>query len=158
MKRSQNGSRAVGRCGALGEAGQALAEMAIVLPFVLLLFVGVLDFCRVFYTSMMLTQAARSGAQYGAQAKGKSADYATMVETAVNAASDLSPAITASAVRSCECSGGTTVDCTTGDCGAEGAPRVFVSVTTGYTFNTFFPYPGVPTNIALSRTATLMVP
>ena len=131
--------------------------MAIVLPFLLLLFVGVVDFCRIFYASMMLTQAARTGVQYGAQSKSKSAEFSNMEGAAIDAASDLNPTITADATRSCECADGTAVDCTD-TCTGEGAPRVFVSVTAAYTFNTYFPYPGIPTNVALTRTATLMVP
>lgn len=145
------------RHGASGQRGQALAELAIVLPFLLVLLIGVVDFCRIFYASMMLTQAARTGVQYGAQSKSKSAEFSNIEEAAIDAATDLTPAITADATRSCECADGTVVDCAA-TCVGEGAPRVFVSVTAGYTFHTYFPYPGIPNNVALSRTATLMVP
>jgi Flp pilus assembly protein TadG len=149
--------RKAGRFRRLEDSGQALAEMAIVLPFLLVLFVGVIDFCRIFYTSMMLTQAARAGVQYGGQSKAKSQQFAEMQQVAIDTASDLTPVIAANATRYCECPSGGQVDCST-NCGVDGAPRVYVTVTTGYTFNTFFPYPGIPTNIALSRTAVMLVP
>src|SRR5665647_1275400 len=43
---------------------QALVEVAIVLPMLLLLVLGALDFGRMFFTKIVLTNAAREGANY----------------------------------------------------------------------------------------------
>ena len=43
---------------------QALVEFALVLPLLLLVILGVMDFGRMFYTKMVLTNAAREGANY----------------------------------------------------------------------------------------------
>ena len=43
---------------------QALVEYALMLPLLLLLVLGVMDFGRMFYTKMILTNAAREGANY----------------------------------------------------------------------------------------------
>jgi len=43
---------------------QALVEFALVLPILLVLILGVMDFGRMFYTKMILTNAAREGANY----------------------------------------------------------------------------------------------
>ena len=43
---------------------QSLVEFALVLPILLLLILGVMDFGRMFYTKMVLTNAAREGANY----------------------------------------------------------------------------------------------
>ena len=43
---------------------QALVEYALVLPFLMLLVLGAMDFGRMFYTKMILTNAAREGANY----------------------------------------------------------------------------------------------
>ena len=43
---------------------QAALEFALVLPILLLLILGVMDFGRLFYTKMILTNAAREGANY----------------------------------------------------------------------------------------------
>ena len=43
---------------------QALVEVAIVLPMLLLLILGVMDFGRIFYAKIVLTNAAREGANY----------------------------------------------------------------------------------------------
>ena len=43
---------------------QALVEVAIVLPILLLLVLGAMDFGRMFFTKIALTNAAREGANY----------------------------------------------------------------------------------------------
>jgi len=43
---------------------QALVEYALVLPILLLLILGTMDLGRMFYTKMILTNAAREGANY----------------------------------------------------------------------------------------------
>lgn len=44
--------------------GQALVEFALVLPLLLLLILGAMDFARMFSTKITLTNAAREGAYY----------------------------------------------------------------------------------------------
>jgi len=44
--------------------GQALVELALTLPLILLLILGAMDFGRLFYTKLVLTNAAREGANY----------------------------------------------------------------------------------------------
>jgi len=43
---------------------QSLVEFALILPILLFLILGVMDFGRMFYTKMVLTNAAREGANY----------------------------------------------------------------------------------------------
>jgi len=43
---------------------QSLVEVAILLPILLLLILGAMDFGRMFYTKIVLTNAAREGANY----------------------------------------------------------------------------------------------
>lgn len=45
-------------------AGQAVVEMVLILPILLLLIVGALEFGRLFFTKIILTNAAREGAYY----------------------------------------------------------------------------------------------
>lgn len=45
-------------------SAQALVELAVLLPILLLLILGAMDFGRMFYTKMVLTNAAREGANY----------------------------------------------------------------------------------------------
>jgi len=56
--------------GSLGRApdkGQALAEFAIILVVLMFLLLGTLDLGRAFYYQVVITNAAREGARYGAR-------------------------------------------------------------------------------------------
>ena len=46
-----------------GERGQSLVEMVVVLPLLLLLLIGVVDFGRAFFTFIAITNASREGAR-----------------------------------------------------------------------------------------------
>ncbi len=46
------------------QAGQSIAEFALMLPFLLLILLGCLDLGRVFSVWMILTNASREGARY----------------------------------------------------------------------------------------------
>ncbi len=48
-----------------GEAGQDLVEFALVLPLLVLLFFGIIEFGRVIFTYNTLANAAREGARFG---------------------------------------------------------------------------------------------
>ena len=48
------------------ERGAAMVEMALVLPIVILLFLGMVDFGRALFLYNNLTNAAREGARFGA--------------------------------------------------------------------------------------------
>src|SRR2546426_4257623 len=106
--------------------GQALVEFALISPLSFLLFIGCLDFGRVFYNAMAVTHAARAGAQYGAQSNITSVDTAGMTQAALAAAGDVQ-GLTVTPTQYCQCANGTTVDCThdTGTCN-EGAPQLYV--------------------------------
>jgi len=47
-----------------GSKAQALVEVALTLPLVLLLVLGAVDFGRVYHTKIVITNAAREGANY----------------------------------------------------------------------------------------------
>lgn len=47
------------------ERGQSLVELALCLPLLILILLGVLDFGRVFNAYIVITNAARNGAYYG---------------------------------------------------------------------------------------------
>jgi Flp pilus assembly protein TadG len=137
--------------------GQSVVEMAIIVPLLFVLFLGILDFARVFYNAMTITHAAREGAQYGAQNDITSKDFDGMKQAALATANDIpGSGITADAQQFCKCSSGDTVDCITGVC-PEGVPQVFVQVTVEKVFTTLFPYPGVPHTTDLRRQATIRV-
>ena len=45
------------------ERGQAMVELALVLPVLLLLLMGIVEFCRVFHSYLVITNASREGAR-----------------------------------------------------------------------------------------------
>jgi len=49
----------------VGEAGQALVEVAIALPILLALLVGIFEFARAYNVQQVITNAAREGARQG---------------------------------------------------------------------------------------------
>jgi Flp pilus assembly protein TadG len=139
--------------------GTATIELALLLPLLLLIALGAIDFGRVFYMSVEVANAARAGVQYGAQSTATSQDYPGMVNAAKNDAPDIS-GMTASATRWCECSGSsTTFDCSQNNClnSNPKVPEIYVQVSTQATFNTMMKYPGIPTTILLSKQATMRV-
>ncbi|HUR21462.1 MAG TPA: TadE/TadG family type IV pilus assembly protein [Vicinamibacterales bacterium] len=148
------------------EAGGALVELALVLPVLVLVFVGTVDFGRVFYTSQSLVNAARAGVQYGAHTPARSADLAGMKTTA-EAATGMT-GITATASRLCQCASdsgtfsptaGTANDCTTPETtSCPGGHRVVtVTVVTTKSFSTLMAggLPAFMQTMSLTRTATM---
>jgi Flp pilus assembly protein TadG len=134
--------------------GNSFIEVALLLPVLLLLCCGTMDFARVVYAGVEIASAARAGVQYGALTPGHSGDASGMVSAALADAADLGSSVTASARNYCACSG-STVDCSS-TCSGE-TPEGYVSVTANYTFNTLLSYPGVPSRVVLSRTAKMRV-
>ena len=57
------------------EAGQSMVEMALVLPILLILVGGIMDFGWLFYNKLALTNAAREGARYAVIHYHTSPDY-----------------------------------------------------------------------------------
>ena len=148
-------SRRCNRC----ESGSSTAELALVLPVLIGLLLGALDYGRVFYTAQAVTHAVTVGAMYGAQSITNSQDTAGMQNAATNAATDI-PGFSATATRSCTCwsaSAGTetAMGTCTSTCTSPSVVRIYVTVTGTKVFNTFVNYPGIPSSITINRTARM---
>lgn len=155
--------------GARAEHGQTLLEVALLTPLLLLLLLGVIEMGRYAYISILVGNAAHAGASYAAQSLPQSADTNGIQTAADNdfanngqQTSDL----TVTSSTSCGCDSAGTVaaaGCVTatnpsaGTCPGGGNWVVFVSVTASGTFSGLFNYPGIPSSINISRTATLVV-
>jgi Flp pilus assembly protein TadG len=145
----------------VSEAGGALVELAVALPVVVVIFAGTIDFARVFYTSMALTDAARAGAQYGSINTANSVDIPGMQSAATGATN--TSGISAAASNTCKCAtdagvfDATAVSCTS-TCTSPKHMVITVTVTTTKTFTTIITgFPAIPSSVSLSRTATLRV-
>lgn len=146
--------------------GGALLELAIVIPFLLMLVVGTVDFGRIFYRGMAVAQAARAAAEFGI-VPGNSADFTGMKTNGKAAvASDLTLVdadFTPAPSRSCECATEAGVfsatspanTCTGTPCAAGGHLVVTVSVTVTKTFTTLINYPRIPHIVQITRTTKL---
>jgi Flp pilus assembly protein TadG len=119
--------------------GGAAVELAVLSPILLLLFVIVLDFGRVFYYSQVIQNSARAGAIYASDPAGAAiSPYANVTAAAVADAGNLSPAPTVSSSS-----------------GTDAAGNGYVRVTVSWTFNMISALPGVPTTKSLSRTVQM---
>jgi Flp pilus assembly protein TadG len=136
------------------QRGSGFIETAILLPVMLLMCCGTMDFARVVYAGIEVASAARAGVQFGALTPGNSGNTDGMVQAALNDAADLGAGVTATARNFCGCNSGTTeVSCSSTTCGT--TPSGYVSVTANYTFNTLIPWPGIPQTVVLTRTAQM---
>jgi Flp pilus assembly protein TadG len=115
---------------------------------------GGIDLARVFYASVTLANAAEVGALYGSRGVSASSDTGGIQTAATNAGKDLT--MTATATRYCSCGSGPAQSCPA-SCSEGNASHTYVKVETTYTFNPFFPVPGIPSSVPISRTAVMRV-
>ena len=137
-----------------GERGNSLVELALLLPFLLLLLVGVVDFGRAYYLLLEVASAAHAGALYGTQ---NPTDTANMQAAATLDAPDV-PGITATATYGCECSDGTaaSASCTaTPSCTSPATVVNYVQVDTSAAYTPWLTYPGVSLPSSLTGSARM---
>jgi Flp pilus assembly protein TadG len=136
------------------DRGQAIVEVALVVPFLMILLLGAIDLGRLAQVDTVLASAARAGAQYGSLNLVTADDAAGMRTAATNDAPTTAIAVTAA--QFCTCYGSsTTVTCTATPCSTTHR-LLFVTVTASATFNPIFHFT-MKNALALSRTATLEV-
>lgn len=73
------------------EQGQSLLEFALMLPFLILLAVGVVELGRAVYYTVAINNAATAGVEYGAQTEITASDLTGMTKSAVCDANGGSP-------------------------------------------------------------------
>jgi Flp pilus assembly protein TadG len=152
----------------LSPSGQSLLEVALLTPMLLALLLGAIEMGRYAYISILVGNAARAGAAYGAQNLVLSVDIPGIQAAADNDFQNngqSTGSLAVSSTTSCGCDSNGTITgagCRTsansaaGTC-ASGHWVVMVSVTASGTFNSIFNYPGIPNSINVSSTATLRV-
>jgi Flp pilus assembly protein TadG len=153
------------------QSGQALVELAIALPVLLILALGVIELGRYAYIAILVGNAAHAGALYGSQSTAASSDstgiqsaaqYDFAGGTAAGSIDNGQPVsqLTVSSLPSCGCDSGgaiTAFGCATTPSCATGHWVVVISVTASGTFSSLFNYPGIPSSITVSRTSTMRV-
>lgn len=143
-----------------GDSGQGLAELALTLPLLIIILLGGAEFARFAWASIETANAARAGAQYGAQTDITASDDAGMQTAALNDGVNLA-GLTATSSHSCACS---TAPTATGSClnalPACASPAIvleYVQVNTSSTIRPLFHWPGLPTTFTPNGTALMQV-
>ena len=136
------------------EQGASLVELAFVLPLFPLLLFGAVDFGRAFYLSVEVVGAAQAAAAYGSQ---NPTDIAGMQNAALDDAPDVPNLSAGTPTSGCECLDGShygTVCPTTATCGGNNTVQR-VNVTVTGTYSPLIPWPGVPSTMSLSSSASM---
>jgi len=134
------------------ERGASLVEFGLMLPFLVLFLLGVIDLGRAYYINLEVTNAAYAGALYGTQ---NPTDVTGMQNAALGDAADLA-GMTVAATYGCECSDGSNVVAACSSQPSCGVNVVnFVQVNTSVTYKPIFPWPGIPTSLAMQGSAKL---
>ena len=136
------------------EAGAALLEFSLIVPLVVLMFLGVVDFGIAIEDGMRVVDAARAGAEAGVIPPNVS-NIPTMQTAATNVGGSL-PGFTVVASRWCSCTPGGSVSSCTSWCGSS-IPIKYVEVDTTASVPVLMGYPGIPSNFSLTGLAILRI-
>ena len=141
-----------------GSAGNAIVELALMMPMFTLILAGAADFARFAYASIEVSNAARAGIQYGTQNRGAAMDLAGMQLAATNDGADVS-ALKATATQFCVCTDGTSITSANAATKCVSPARIlqYVQVNTTAKLKPIFQYPGLPTTLTLNGQATMRV-
>jgi Flp pilus assembly protein TadG len=136
------------------ERGASLVELAALLPLFLLMLFGTIDFARAYYLTTEIAGAAHAAVEYGSQ---NPTDTAGMKTVAQDDASNVPNLSVATPTYGCECSDGTSysANCgTTPSCST--TTEVYrVNVTVTGTYTPLFPWPGIPSSMSFSSSASM---
>src|SRR5262249_7793236 len=113
----------------------AAVELALLLPFLVFLMLIAIDYCRLFYYSQVVTNCARNGGLYASDPF--AASQSPYPDLASAAKADASPEIQSQLT-------------VTSQNGAD-ANGNYTTVTVSYPFSTLTNYPGIPSNVTITR-------
>ena len=126
------------------DLGQSAMEFALLAPILLILMLGVVDFGRVYFAYISVTNGARNGAHFASQGTGAAADIDGIRAAAIVETSDL--------LNTSETNPDVSVAT-----GTDSQGRLYADVTMTYTFSSIFPWPGLPSSIDVDRTVRARV-
>ncbi len=145
--------RLLGR--ARNEKGQALVELALSFPILIMIFVGAAEFARVVYASIEVSNAAMAGVSYGAQSPTTAGDTTGIQNAVANDAQDIALGTTAVS-KSCICSNGGASTCLSTDCSGSNIETI-LTVQTQATIDPGVHLPGFATTYTLHGQAVQKV-
>ena len=126
-----------------GERGQALVELAMIAPVLIILMLGAIDFGRVYFAYVSVTNGARTGADYAVANCDQTCDAGDLV--------GIRDAVVAETTELLDTSP-TNPDVSVNTASWLGPDHRHVDVTVSYTFTTIFPWPGLPNSMNVERT------
>ncbi|HEV2388218.1 MAG TPA: TadE/TadG family type IV pilus assembly protein [Candidatus Acidoferrales bacterium] len=156
---------------ARSQAGQSIAEVALLTPILLAMLLGAVEFGRYAYIGILVGSAARAGAAYATEHLANAGNTAAIQQAADNDYQNNGQnqaLLTVTSTDTCGCDNGS-YPIVTQSCfpGTGGAPPtcspgshwvVVVSVTASGTYSSLFTYPWIPNSITLTRTSTMRAP
>lgn len=142
-----------------GESGSALVELALSVPLLSTLLLGAVEFGRVTYAGIEVSNAARAAVQYAATNGGSSADTGGIQNAAQNDSGNLGSSVTATVYSdTCVCSGS---ESTAHTCGTACPSGQFImetiTIQTSATFSPLVSIPGIKGPFTLNGYAKQMV-
>jgi Flp pilus assembly protein TadG len=115
--------------------GVAAVEFAVLLPFLAFLFIVTVDWCRIFYCSVVVANCARNGAVYCSDPTSQgNSPYTSVTNAALADAPNLNPAPSVTSTSGTDGNG------------------AYTDVTVSYEFRTLTNFPGVPSANAVAST------
>lgn len=153
---NRTGLRALWR----SEQGTSMVELALTLPVLVFLLVGMVEVGRYAYFSILAANAARAGVQYGAQNLQTAMDTSGITSAVVADGQNLPNWTSANGVsvqQLCSVGGGTPQTCSSSGSGAPTNTIYYVSVRVTGTFNSLLNYPGLPHSLPVSGNAIMRV-
>jgi Flp pilus assembly protein TadG len=137
------------------EKGTSAVEFALLAPVMIFLVVGMIDIGRYAYYAVLASNAARAGAQYGAQDLAH-VGQTTGIQSAASA--DGAPS-TFSTTATCKVSvnNGAMAACPSGGTTPASGTVYYIQVTTTNSFNTLVPYPGISNPVSVTGSSTMRV-
>ena len=129
-----------------GELAQSMVEFALTAPFLIILMLGVIDFGRVYFAYVSVTNSARTGADYAAANCDPSCDEDDLAAIRDAVVLETTQLLNTSSTNP-------DVSVSTG----ESLVSDFIDVTVSYAFTTIFPWPGLPDSMNVERTVTARV-
>lgn len=138
------------------ETGTSMVEFAILAPVFVLLLIGLIEVGRFAYFGILAANAARAGAQYGAQNLSTAVDSTGIQNAALQDGQNLSTFSVAPG-NLCSISGGTPTPCPSPGATPPANTIYYVQVQVSGTVTSLLKYPGIPHAVPISGSATMRV-
>lgn len=136
--------------------GNITIEFGFLIPILVMMAIGAYDFGRLGHEKIVMTSAARAGAQYGIQDFSTAGDLNGMIQAARNDANDLNNNLDIAVRQFCTCNDGSENSCSL-PCGDGSFPMMSVDVTVQNNVDLLFPYPGITSPRQVATQAVMRV-